>query len=161
MCLLSFDCLKENTSIIVDSKIYSLLNSQLSTVGRRNPLSQYRIYRQKLPNIIFGFFSSTEYRKRHCNRPNSRVFRIRFPGLLPTVVLFPSGFCNFGVHLHYVRVLLIIHPQNEISRIFKTPLPARLHSFFIPNVQIKVNLEYIFSPPPCPADNSQLVNGKW
>ena len=42
--------------------------------------------RQNLPNIIFGFLSSTEYRKRHCSRPNSRVFRIRFPGLHHTHV---------------------------------------------------------------------------
>ena len=40
--------------------------------------------RQKMPNIIFGFFSSTEYQKRHFSRLNSWVCRIQFPALCHT-----------------------------------------------------------------------------
>ena len=108
MSLLSFQCLLNRRYIIVDCKIvlvkspfYSLLlnlserNKSLFTLSpvrhnhllvRMSPrvLKNFQQNRQKMPNIIFGFFSSTEYQKRHFSRLNSRVCRIWFPALCHT-----------------------------------------------------------------------------
>ena len=90
MSLLSFECLLNRRYIIVDCKIvlvkspfYSLLlnlserNKSFQaqpSLGQNEPESAKKNFqqnRQKMPNIIFGFFSSTEYQKRHFSRLNS------------------------------------------------------------------------------------------